>query len=92
MKKLALGWMLLLGLYACTDDNNSGPKARAFGAECTTVVDTGSTECDSGVCTNTFDMIGHPVCSQQCPAGDGSTCPKGADGTMKCNGKGYCKP
>jgi len=69
-----------------------GPAPKAFGATCTTVVDTGSTECDSGVCTNTFDMLGHSVCSQKCTPGDGSTCPVGADGTMKCNTKGYCKP
>jgi hypothetical protein len=93
MTKLALGWMLLLGLaVACSDDGDSGPAPRTFGAECTTVVDTGSTECDSGVCTNTFDMIGHPVCSQKCDPANSSTCPAGADGTMKCNMKGYCKP
>jgi hypothetical protein len=92
MKKLALGWMLLLGLFvACTDDDDSGPAPRTFGASCTTESDT-STECNSMVCTNSFDMIGHPVCSQKCTPGDGSTCPVGADGTMKCNTKGYCKP
>ena len=62
-----------------------------FGATCATVVDTGSTECDSGVCTSAFDQIGHPVCSVKCTPGDDSTCPAGADG-MKCNNKGYCKP
>ena len=94
MKKLALGWMLLLGLYAaCTDDDkgDDGPAPRTFGAACTTAVDTGSTECDSGVCTTTFDTIDHPVCSQRCTPGDGSTCPAGSEG-MKCNMKGYCKP
>lgn len=91
MKKLALGWTVLLGLlFACADDS-SEPAARSFGAACTTAVDTGSTECDSGVCTNTFDQIGHPVCSQKCTAGDGSTCPEGSEG-KKCNMKGYCKP
>ena len=90
MKQLALGWMVLLGfLYACADD--SAPTSRAFGAACTMATDTGSTECDSGVCTDTFDQIGHPVCSQKCTAGDGSTCPSGSEG-MKCNMKGYCKP
>ncbi len=55
------------------------------------VVDTGSTECDSGVCTDTFDQLGHPACSVKCTPGDGSTCPEGSDG-KKCNMKGYCKP
>jgi len=92
MKKLALGWMLLLGLaVACSDDGDSGPAPRTFGAECTTVVDTGSTECNSGVCTDSFDMIGHPVCSQKCSTTDPSTCPSGSEG-MKCNMRGYCKP
>jgi hypothetical protein len=90
MKKLALGWMLLLGLYvACTDDD-SGPAPRTFGAACTTESDT-STECDSGVCTNSFDMIGHPVCSVKCTTADPSVCPSGSEG-KKCNMKGYCKP
>ena len=48
-------------------------------------------ECDSGVCTNSFDMIGHPVCSVKCTPPDSSTCPSGSEG-MKCNTKGYCKP
>ena len=93
MNKLVLGWTLLLGLAlhgACTDDSNT-PAPRTFGAECTTPVDTGSTECDSGVCTNAFDQIGHPVCSQRCTPGDGSTCPEGSEG-KKCNMMGYCKP
>lgn len=97
MKKLALGWMLLLGLGlglhgACSDDGGSGMTGDGtFGAECTSVVDTGSTECDSGVCTNTFDQIGHPVCSQKCMPTDPSTCPVGSEG-QKCNMRGYCKP
>jgi hypothetical protein len=92
MKKLALGWMLLLGLaVACTDDEPSGPAPRAFGASCTTAADTGSTECDSGVCTDSFDQIGHPVCSLRCPPGDGTNCPEGSEG-KKCNMRGYCKP
>ena len=68
----------------------SGPAPRTFGAPCMTPSDT-STECDSGVCTNTFDMLGHPVCSQKCTFGMDSTCPSGSSG-MKCNMKGYCKP
>ena len=92
MKKLALGWMLLIGvLVACSDDEDTGPAPRAFGAACTTAVDTGSTECDSGVCTDTFDMIDHPVCSLKCVTIDPTTCPTGSEG-QKCNMKGYCKP
>lgn len=91
MKQLALGWMVLLGLlYACADDDG-GPAPRTFGATCTTVVDTGSTECDSGVCTDAFDQLGRSVCSLKCPPGDGSTCPEGSEG-KKCNMRGYCKP
>lgn len=91
MKQLALGWMVLLGLLSSCADDDGGPAARTFGAACTTAVDTGSTECDSGVCTDTFDQIGHPVCSAKCPAGDGTNCPAGSEG-KKCNMKGYCKP
>jgi hypothetical protein len=96
MRNLAI---LILMFGACTSGDDGGtpvkmdaPSAGAFGATCTTVTDTGSTECTSGVCTNTFDTLGHSACSLKCTAGDGSTCPKGADGTMKCNMKGYCKP
>jgi hypothetical protein len=99
MRNLAIGLGLTLLVFACTSGDDGGtpvkmdaPAAGAFGTACVTVTDTGSTECTSGVCTNAFDMIGHPVCSQKCPANDGSTCPAGADGTMKCNMKGYCKP
>jgi hypothetical protein len=93
MKKLVFGWMLLFGvLVACSDDDGgTGPEPRKFGAECTTAVDTASTECDSGVCTNTFDQIGHPVCSQKCTPSDPTSCPAGSEG-QKCNMKGYCKP
>ncbi|HWO21517.1 MAG TPA: hypothetical protein VNO30_22265 [Kofleriaceae bacterium] len=97
MKKLALGWMVLLclglGLHgACSDDDGGGMTGDGtFGATCVSVVDTGSSECDSGVCTDTFDQIGHPVCSQKCTPGDGSTCPAGSEG-QKCNMRGYCKP
>lgn len=86
--------LLALGMAACTSGSSGSTvdaAPGAFGATCTTVVDTGSTECTSGVCTNSFDMVGHPVCSQKCPAGDGSTCPSGSMG-MKCNMQGYCRP
>jgi hypothetical protein len=93
MKRIVLAWSFVLA--ACSGDtpapaDASGPAARTFGATCATASDT-STECDSGVCTNTFDMLGHPVCSQKCTFGTDSTCPSGSTG-MKCNMKGYCKP
>jgi len=62
-----------------------------FGATCTMVSNT-STECASQVCTDSFDMLGHPVCSQQCTFGMNDSCPAGATGTKMCNMKGYCKP
>lgn len=86
-----------LAFAACGgDDGGSTPDAAtggsaAFGAQCTTVSNT-STECASGVCTNSFDMIGHPVCSQQCTYGMNDSCPAGSTGTKMCNMKGYCKP
>lgn len=94
--KLALGWLLVIGLHtACSDDGSDdggdGPAPRTFGAMCTTVADTDSTECDSGVCTDAFDQLGYNVCSQKCTPGDGSTCPTGSEG-KKCNMRGYCKP
>ncbi len=100
MRNLAIGIVLVFGACTSGDDGGTTVKpdaagsgsSKAFGATCTTVVDTGSTECTSGVCTNSFDMLGHPVCSQKCTSPDSSTCPAGADGTMKCNMKGYCKP
>jgi hypothetical protein len=88
MKKLALGWVLLIAaVVACSDDETTSDGS--FGSTCMTVAETGSTECDSGVCTDTFDQIGHPVCSQKCT--DASMCPEGSEG-KKCNMKGYCKP
>jgi hypothetical protein len=90
MKQLLCGWLVLAAL-ACAGDPPDEPAAGTFGATCTMVVDTGSTECTSGVCTDSFDMIGHPVCSAKCTPGDGSTCPEGSEG-KKCNMKGYCKP
>jgi hypothetical protein len=90
MKHVVYVWLVLAAL-ACAGESPADPDPGAFGATCTQVVDTGSTECNSGVCTDTFDQIGHPVCSQKCTAGDGSTCPEGSEG-KKCNMKGYCKP
>jgi hypothetical protein len=87
MKKLALAWVLLIAVFvACSDDETTSDGS--FGSTCTTLADTGSTECDSGVCTDAFDQLGM-VCSQKCT--DASTCPEGSEG-KKCNMKGYCKP
>ncbi|HET7505467.1 MAG TPA: hypothetical protein VFK02_30815 [Kofleriaceae bacterium] len=88
MRRLMLACSLLF--CACTDDAGTITNA-AFGETCTVVSNT-STECASGVCTDSFDMVGHPVCSQQCTAGMNDTCPMGASGAKMCNMKGYCKP
>ena len=94
--RMAKLFALALVLAACSGDvpvsidAPAGTKA-AFGAACTVTSDT-STECTSGVCTNTIDMTGHDVCSQKCTFGDDSTCPVGSTGVKKCNMKGYCKP
>jgi hypothetical protein len=75
----------------------SGPDAgvktnQPFGATCSVVSDS-SSECTSGICTNTFDMSPMPLCSQKCTVlgGTDPTCPMGSMG-QKCNKKGYCKP
>ncbi len=62
-----------------------------FGAKCNVVSDM-STECASGVCTNSFDMLGYAICSQKCTMlmNTDPTCPAGT--SQKCNMKGYCKP
>lgn len=82
--------VVLGALVACGDDGAT-VTAGSFGAMCTAVTDMGSTECDTGVCTDVFEMIGYPVCSQKCTPGDGSTCPEGSEG-KKCNMRGYCRP
>jgi len=88
MHRLLLACSLLLG--ACTDDSSPGGTL-TFGATCMTPTDT-STECESGVCTNSFDMLGHSVCSQKCTFGMNDSCPAGSTGAKTCNMKGYCKP
>ena len=91
---------LAFALAACTADApaptpdamGSGAGSNLpFGATCTTVSDT-STECASGVCTDSFDTLGH-LCSQKCTVLQGTdpSCPQGSSG-QKCNMKGYCKP
>lgn len=81
-------------LAACSGDPPSSPDAStakgAFGATCSVTSDM-STECESGVCTDSFDMLGHDVCSQKCDTATPTTCPSGSMG-QKCNMKGYCKP
>ena len=87
----------VLALAACSGSTPKTPDAGlgsnlAFGAKCSVVSDT-STECTSGVCTNTIDQLGYPVCSQKCTVlgGTDTTCPSGSMG-QKCNMKGYCRP
>jgi hypothetical protein len=83
----------LLALAACSGSSPraiDGPAPGTFGATCTVVSDT-STECQSGVCTNTINMLPTPVCSVKCTVGNDSTCPVGSMG-QKCNGMGYCRP
>ena len=88
-------------IAACTtgdsgDDStptfDAPPGGAAFGQACTTVSDS-SSECESGVCTNSFDQIGHPVCSVKCTIlmGNDPVCPSGSMGQF-CNRMGYCRP
>jgi hypothetical protein len=82
--------------FAACGGSSSTPDAGGgggFGAKCTTVSDT-STECTSGVCTDSFNMLGYDVCSQTCQMKMmmDSSCPVGSGGSAFCNGKGYCKP
>jgi len=98
--KIVLAALLLVGCSSndtpskmdASMGSGSGAGSGAFGAMCTVVTDTGSTECASGVCTDSFNMT-TPECSQKCTmlmAADPS-CPSGSQG-MKCNMKGYCRP
>jgi hypothetical protein len=89
----------LLSAAACTTgestppaDAPAAPAPGSFGAACTTVSDQ-STECTSGVCTDSFNMSASPLCSQKCTVLQGTdpTCPMGPS-LQKCNMKGYCKP
>ncbi|MGE5182758.1 MAG: hypothetical protein ACM31C_11875 [Acidobacteriota bacterium] len=86
----------VLALAGCSGSTPKGPpdapSNQAFGATCVTPSDM-STECMSGICTNSFDMLGYSVCSQKCTVlgGTDPTCPTGSSG-QKCNMKGYCKP
>ena len=91
MRTLLLLSLVSALVLACGSDESNQPAPGEFGASCTTVADTGATDCDSGVCTDSFDQIGHNVCSVKCTPGDASPCPEGSEG-KKCNSKGYCKP
>jgi len=98
MRRLLVLCFVVGALAGCHGDASSmaptpdlEPAPGTFGAACTVVSNT-STECNSHVCTNTFDAYNHPVCSQQCTAGTADpTCPNGSQG-MHCNMQGYCKP
>ncbi len=90
---------LVLAVAGCSgstpkaaDAGADAPSNQPFGARCNTASDT-STECMSGVCTNSIDMLGYDVCSQKCTVlgGTDPSCPSGSSG-QKCNMKGYCKP
>lgn len=87
--------LLALAVSACMAGSSSTPDApltnQPFGARCGTASDM-STECASGVCTNSIDQLGYSICSQKCTmlkATDPS-CPAGT--SQFCNAKGYCKP
>jgi hypothetical protein len=91
--------VLALFLAACSGDSSTPMPDAApagsnlpFGATCNIPSDS-STECASGVCTDSFDQLPHPVCSQKCTVlgGTDTTCPQGPS-AQKCNMKGYCKP
>ena len=95
MRLLAL--MLAVGAafaVACAGKSPPSPDAATglgFGSSCTVVSDM-STECASGVCTDSINQLPTPVCSVKCnTAGTGSDCPVGSMG-QKCNAKGYCRP
>ena len=99
IKHLLLACLLALGACGVGSETPPGNADASgvdgglpFGATCMTTSDM-STECASGICTNTFDMLGHSVCSQKCTVlgGTDTTCPNGSSG-QKCNMKGYCKP
>jgi hypothetical protein len=100
MRRFFLAWSFVLS--ACSSSSSpptpdasgdaSGPAAGTFGAACTAVSDT-SSECMGKACTNSFDNLGHNVCSQKCTMlnAQDPSCPNGSMG-QKCNMKGYCRP
>jgi hypothetical protein len=98
MARLLVLAILMLTTACTTGESTPPPDAPAapapgtFGAACTMVSDQ-STECMSGVCTDSFNQTGTPLCSQKCTVLQGTdpTCPMGPS-LQKCNMKGYCKP
>ncbi len=98
MCRFLLAWSFVLA--ACsgssstssTADAGADPVPRTFGARCAKA-DNLAMDCDSHVCTDSIDMAGYPVCSQQCTMlnADDPSCPMGSKG-RKCNKKGFCKP
>jgi hypothetical protein len=83
--------VVLAGCPGSAPKMPDAPSNQAFGATCNTASDM-STECASGVCTNSFDMLGYDICSQKCTMfmAIDPTCPAGT--SQMCNKKGYCKP
>jgi hypothetical protein len=90
MRSLVALLLTFAGCSGSAPPAPDGPAPGTFGATCTVVSNT-STECQSGVCTDSINMLPHPVCSQTCTFGNDSTCPAGSMGP-KCNMKGYCRP
>jgi hypothetical protein len=96
-KYLVVAAIVMSACWAgCSGDTPKGTQMDAgtnlaFGATCGSASDT-STECTSGVCTNSFDMLGYNICSQKCTnlMAIDTTCPTGT--SQMCNKKGYCKP
>ena len=87
---------LLFGCPGSAPKMPDAPPNQAFGATCNTPSDM-STECMSGICTNSFDMLGYSVCSMKCTMfmANDPACPVPAGGSGSagfCNKKGYCKP
>lgn len=98
MQRLFLAWSFALcacsgSTPATSADAAAGPAPRTFGAACGSASNN-APDCDSHVCTDTIDKAGHPVCSQQCTLlmAEDPSCPMAADGTRRCNMKGYCRP
>ena len=90
-------YLVVAMLVACSGSTPSGgtvdaPPNQPYGAKCVTASDM-STECATGVCTNTFDTLGYSVCSAKCTMlmATDPTCPA-TPGAQFCNKKGYCKP
>jgi hypothetical protein len=93
---LAGSLALLFGCPGSTPKMPDAPPNQAFGAKCNTDSNM-STECMSGICTNSFDMLGYDVCSQMCTMfmANDPTCPVppgGSGSSGFCNKKGYCRP